>query len=98
HGGEIELRRRDLDAHCLELVAGLLEQMRGVQQRLRRDAPHIQTCAAEGLVLLDHGDLQSKLRSADRAHIAARAGADDCEVVGHRYLLKTSPRSFARSM
>ena len=81
--GEIELRRADADAHLGEAVAGLLEQLGGVQQRLRRDAADVEAGAAEGRVLLDHGDLHAELRRADGADIAAGAGADDDEVVGH---------------
>ena len=83
HRGEIELRRRHLDAHFLEIVAGFLEQMRGMQQRLRGNAADVEAGAAEGRVLLDHRDLQAELRRADRADVTAGAGADDSEVVGH---------------
>ncbi len=70
-----------------ERVPGLLEQLGRMQQRLRRDAADIQAGAAEGLVLLHHRGLQAELRRADRADIAAGAGADDHKVVariGHR--------------
>ena len=82
HGGEVELRLADLDAHAGERVAGLVEQLGRVQQRLRRDAADIEAGAAEGRVLLDHRDLHAELRRADGADIAAGAGADDDEVVG----------------
>ena len=64
-------------------VPGLLEQLGGVQQRLRRDAADVEAGAAEGRALLDHRDLHAELRRADRADIAAGAGADDDEIVGH---------------
>ena len=60
HRGEIELRRADVDAHLAEGVAGLLEELGGMQQRLRRDAADVEAGAAEGLVLLDHGDLHAR--------------------------------------
>jgi hypothetical protein len=84
HRGEIELRRADLDAHLAEFFAGLVEQLRRVQQRFRGNATDIETGAAEGLVLLHHRDLHTELRRANGADIAARAGADDNEVVGHK--------------
>ena len=86
HRGEIELRLADHDAHPGEACAGLLEQLGGVQQRLRRDAADVEAGAAEGLVLLDHRHLHAELRRADRADIAAGTGTDDDEVVGHDYV------------
>ena len=81
--GEIELRRADADAHLGEGMAGLLEHFGGVQQRLRRNAADVEAGAAVGRALLDHRDLQAELRRADGADIAAGAGADDDEIVGH---------------
>ena len=72
-----------LDAHLREAVAGLLEHLGGMQQRLRRNAADVEAGAAEGGALLDHRDLHAELRRADRADIAAGAGADDDEIVGH---------------
>ena len=69
-----------------EVVARLLEQMRGLQQRLGRDAADIEAGAAEGGALLDHRHLHAELGGADRRHIAARTGADHDKVeacVGH---------------
>ena len=83
HRGEIELRRADDDAERREAVAGLLEHLRGVKQRLGGDAADVEAGAAERLALLDHGDLHAELRGADRADIAAGAGADDDEIIGH---------------
>ena len=86
HGGKIERGRPDPDAHLGEGVAGLVEQLGGVQHRLRRNAPDIEAGAAEGLVLLDHRDLHAELRRPDGADIAAGAGADDDEIVrGHGF-------------
>ena len=84
--GEIELRRADADAHLGKAMSGLLEHLRGVQQRLRRDAADVEAGAAVGRALLDHRDLHAELRRADRADIAAGAGADDDEIVGHHAL------------
>ena len=83
HGRKLELGRRNADAHFAKHATGLLEQLGGVQQRLRRDAADVQASAAEGRALLDHGGFQPKLRRADGADIAAGAGADDDKVVSH---------------
>ena len=72
----------DLDAHAGEAVAGLLEELGGVQQRLGGDAADVEAGAAVRRALLDDGDLQAELGGADGAHVAARAGADDDEIVG----------------
>ena len=83
HRGEIELRRADLDAEGGEVVARLVEQLGGMQQRLGRDAADVEAGAAKRLALLDDGHLEPELRGPDGADIAAGAGADDDEVVGH---------------
>ena len=70
------------DAVRGEIVAGFLEQVRGLQQRLGRDAADIEAGAAEGRALLDHGHLHAELGGADRRHIAARSGADHDEIEG----------------
>ena len=85
HRLEIELGLADADAHLGEAVSGLLEQFGGVQQRLRGNAADIQTGAAVGRALFDHGDFHAELRRADRADIAAGTGADDNEIVGHAF-------------
>ena len=82
--GKVELRRRDRDAQ--RGGAGgpqprLLELIRGVDQRLGRDAADIEAGAARP-VLLDDDGVESELAGADRADIAARAGADDEERAG----------------
>ena len=82
HRGKIERRLADLDAHVRERVTGLVVKLRGMQQRLRRNAADIETAAPEGLVLLHHRDLHPELRRADGADIAAGAGTNNDEVVG----------------
>jgi hypothetical protein len=52
-------------------VLGFLEQFRRMQQRLGRNAAHIQAGTAMGSTLFNHGDLHAQLGSPDRAHIAA---------------------------
>ena len=85
HGGEIEHRLADADAHPGEGVAGLLEQLRGMEQGFRGNAPDIEAGAAEGLVLLDHRHLHAELRRANGADIAAGAATDDGEIVGGHF-------------
>ncbi len=100
HGGEIELRRAHGDAHPPEQVTGFIEQLGGMQQRLRGNASDIEAGAAEGLVLLHHRHLHAELCRADGADIAAGTRADDDEVVGHTSLVFSTgaskrPRSVA---
>src|SRR5262249_60945544 len=59
--------------------AALVVRLRG------GNATDVQAGAAEGLVLLDYGNLHAELCRADGADIAAGAGADDDEIVGHDY-------------
>src|SRR4051794_486836 len=64
-----------------------------MEQRLGGNAADVEAGTAEGLVFLDHRHLHAKLCRADRADIAAGAGADDSEIVGHgnHSLLFTAP-------
>src|SRR6185312_15424077 len=78
---QIEFRRGNADAHFRESMSRLVEQFGGMQQRLRRDAADVEAGAAEGRALLDHRGLETKLRRANGADIAAGAGADDDEIV-----------------
>ena len=82
---QIERRLADLDAEVGEMVLGLLEHCGGVQQGLRGNAADVEAGAALRLALLHDGRLQAELRGADGADIAAGAGADDDEIVGHSF-------------
>ena len=82
HLGEIEFRLCR-DAHAGEAVAGFLVEFRRVQQGFRRDAADVEARAAVCRALLDDGDFQAELGGANGADVAAGAGADDDEVVGH---------------
>ena len=63
---------------------GLVQHVRGMEQRLGRDAPDVEAGAAQRFTALDHGGLEPELRAADGADIAAGAAADDDHViVGH---------------
>ena len=67
-------------------VAGVLEVLGRLQQRLRRDAADVGARAARrGLAVgarpvVDAGDLEAELRGADRGDVAAGTGADDDDV------------------
>ena len=58
-----------------------LQHVGRAQHRLGGDAGVVQAAPAD-LVALDHGGLHAELRGADRGHVAARARADDDDVVG----------------
>jgi hypothetical protein len=91
HLREIELHARDRDAVVLEVVSDLLVFLGGGQQRLGRDAAHVEAGAAEGELALrvlpafDAGGLESQLRRADRGDVAARPAADHHYVEGVHY-------------
>ena len=80
--GEIELRRRHVDAVAGEAVAGLVEQLGGVSSALEGMQPTLRQVPPWVGALLDAGDLQAELGRADGADVAAGAGADDDEIVG----------------
>ena len=71
HRRQIEPQTVDRDAVVGELVARLLVVVRGLQQRLRRDAADVEAGAAEGRPLLDAGGLQAELGGTDRRDVAA---------------------------
>ena len=83
HRLEIERRRADADAEVGEMIARILEHVRGMQQGLRRNAADVEAGAAMGLALLDDGGLEAELGGPDGADVAAGTGADDDEIVGH---------------
>ena len=73
---------RDVLGHHTDLrtVSGLLVDLGGAQQSLRRDAGVVQA-AAPRLVLLDHRGLQPQLGRADGGVVAPGAGADNDHVI-----------------
>ena len=75
HPGHVDAVEGALDAE-LGALAGLIGQLPGVQQRLGGDAAPVQTGAAQ-LVLLDQGDVQTQLRSAQGSGIAAATASED---------------------
>ena len=74
------------DAVHRQVVRDVVELLGRIQQRLGRDAAHVEAGAAEGLLAVlagpgvDAGGLQAELRGADRGVITGRAAADDDDV------------------
>ena len=80
---EVELRLRDVDAELGEHVLRLVQRVRGLHPRLRRDAAHAQAGAAELGLELDAGGLHAQLGCADRCGVPAGASAQDGDVNFH---------------
>src|SRR5205085_3169 len=80
HVCEGESHALDLHAEVCQVLPRLLVVVRRHQKLLRRDAPAQAACAAEPLVLLDDGDLESELRRAYRRDVAARPRPYDRQV------------------
>ena len=79
HLGEVEPRLARRQAVSLRML-DLVEHLGRPEQRLGRDAAPVEADAAEALAL-DDRRLQAQLRATDRRDIAARARAQDDEVV-----------------
>lgn len=73
--GYVDALEGGLDAELLAL-AGLVGDLARVQQGLGGDAPTVQAGTAD-LVLLDQGDVQTQLRSAQRRGVTAATTAED---------------------
>jgi hypothetical protein len=80
HRRQVERRAVDLHAVRRQPVRRFLVKVRGLQQRLRGNAADIEAGPAKRTALLDAGGLETELRCADGAHIAAGSAADDDEV------------------
>ena len=86
HLRDVDREALDLDAVLGEGMAGVLEVLGRLQQRLRRDAADVGAGAARrGLAVgarpvVDAGGLEAELRGADRGDVAAGAAADDDDV------------------
>ncbi len=73
---EVDRGRRERHAEVGE-VRGLVDDLRDVQQRLRRDAADVQADPAERLVALDEDRLQAEVRGAERGRVTAGSRAED---------------------
>ena len=87
---EVELRGADDHAELREGVLRLVDRVRGLHPRLRRDAAHAQARAAELRLLLDADGLRAELRGADRGGVPAGAPTQDGDVTFH---LASAPQS-----
>ena len=87
HRRHVDFDAADLDAVRRELVLRAMNQLGGLEQRLRRNTARVQARAAERigavlvLPLVDAGDLELVLAGANRARIAGGTAADDDDVV-----------------
>src|SRR3954451_983130 len=79
-------RLAERDAPFLPVLRDL-EGMRVLEQRLRRNAPPVETGAAENGRALDHRCLQAELCGTDGRDVSARPGSDHYDIVfaGHLY-------------
>ncbi len=88
HARHVDALERGAHPELLAL-AGVVGDLGGVQQGLRRDAAAVQARAAD-LVALDHGDREVQLGGAQGGRVPAAAGAEDDDVV---HLLAVRRRS-----
>ena len=86
HPGDVDPEVLHRDAVVAEVLRRFLVVLRGLQQRLGRDAAHVGAGAARGrparlvLPLVDARGVETELRRADGGDVAARAAADDDDV------------------
>ncbi|MNJ24414.1 hypothetical protein D3C77_188320 [compost metagenome] len=99
HRGDVHFDFAGGDTVDVEALFGFLVLPGAVQQRLGRNATHVQAGTAEGQfafavsVLLDTGSAQTELRGLDSSYVAARTCANHyhVEFLGHkRFLLASS--------
>jgi hypothetical protein len=100
HGRQVERHTAEADAVHGEFRLRAVQQLRGLEQRLRGNAARVQAGAAERrraveiLPLVDAGHGELVLRGADRGRVAGRAATDhdDVEVVSHVVLESVSQK------
>src|SRR5271154_4177364 len=80
HRGEVQRHVAALAAEPVQACLGLVIDLGGIEQRLRRDTSDVEACAAERRALLDAGDLEAQLTRTNGAGIAGGPTADDYEV------------------
>lgn len=81
HDRQVELDVANVNATALGVVQRRVVDMRVVEQRLGRNATHIQAGATESATVLNTRSTQAELRSLDRRDIAARTATDDDHVI-----------------
>ena len=85
----------DVQAVVGRILADLHEQLRGIEQGLRRDATHAQARAAEPVLLFHASHAHAQLGRAQGRHIATGAGAEHDEIDRHRRPRDLKPRAAA---
>src|SRR3954469_15823967 len=80
-GAPVELHVLGADHAEFFAFFQMVGQLRVEQQRLGRDAAHMQAGAAELVVFLDERDFQAELAGADGGSVTGGAGANDGNVV-----------------
>ena len=94
-GLEVDLGILDGDAVHGKIVREVVELLGGIEQRLRRDAAHVEAGAAQRLLAIladkgvDAGRLQAQLRGADRGVVTGRASADDDDIVFFAHFIRS---------
>ena len=85
HLVEVERDAVDLDAERRHALTRLVERVRRLHHRLRRDAPDVEAGAADAAEkpLLDAHDRRAELDGADRCGIAARTCPENREIAFH---------------
>ena len=78
-----------------ERVARLVQEVRGLHPRLRRDAADAQAGAAELGLLLDADDVRAELRGADRGGVPAGPATENCDVALHRRPMRIAGQNAA---
>ena len=95
---QVDLRLAERDAVLGHLVR-LANDLRGVQQRLGRNAPAVEAHAAELRVLVDQGDLHAVVGGVEGGRVSAGPAADDQQLrfanVGHDWfsVMRTAGRA-----
>ena len=103
HGVQVEAQFAHADTMVGKRMLGLVVLPGRIQQRLGRNAAHVQAGAAECRLvlfvdaLLDAGGVEAQLRAANRGDVTAGAATDDDDIVfiSHNKSFST-PARYAR--
>ena len=79
----VERRLAHHDAELRERLLRVVEGVRALHPGLGGDAAHAQAGAAEGVRLVDAGDLRAELRGANGGRVPGRAASEDGDVDVH---------------
>ncbi len=81
---EIDPRFTETDT-AVSRVAGLEDELGGVEQCLGRDTSAVQANAPEAVIFLDENDLLAVVRRVKRRCVTAGPGADNYEICGNGF-------------